>query len=164
MKKRLLAGLLIMASMFLGIKVSAIDYNSYLPFTIQDVACIAEGYGSAEPGYKDRANSFLFAPMIPFRTEAKFLGEIRPLSPVHLFCLETLQKSRPDIPFTDLYKREIFIADSDGREYWLPIQETHLDSFQKEYQPDCRLTLYLVWVLNFDHQPFVLINEFVVSK
>lgn len=164
MKRVFPIALMIILFVLPGTGVIAFDPNDYRPLSINEVALMTEAYNQ-EPGYKEQTGVFIIAPSIPFQIQARFLGEIRPLTPEHLICLEAFQKTfRFKVDARDIYRQEVHIADLDGREYWLPIQEVHWDYFRKEYSPESSLTLYLVWALNFNHEPFVIINEFSFSE
>lgn len=149
---------------FSSFTASAFDYDAYPPSTIQEEFTATEARGSSIPGYYENPNQILFAPLRRFSASAAYLGQIREISEVNVRCLDIAQRTYQfQVALSTLYLHELLVRDSDGREYWLPIQETHLESFREEYYEGCQLTLYLVWMLNFEHQPFVLINEFWVQ-
>lgn len=163
-KRTLLIIALLILCAFSGFPVSAFDYDAYPPSTIHEVLVATEAYGSNIPGYFENPKQILFAPMIRFSIPATYLGQVREISEVNARCLDMAQKTyKFKVDPSALYLQELLVRDSDGREYWLPVQETHLECFREEYYEGCQLTLCLVWMLNFDHQPFVLINEFWVQ-
>ncbi len=104
-------------------------------------------------------------PQVVFSIQATYLNQERLLSEKNLKGLEVFQKTfLPDHKrIYDVYQHEIFIRDSDGREYWLPIQETFREPFRQEYYQGCDLTLYLIFSIIYDHEPFIIINEFYVK-
>lgn len=113
----------------------------------------------AKPGVRN----ILVHPMVPFSITAKFMGKERPLSETNRKGVEIFSKSFGNPKVLEIYIHEILVRDSDNREYWLPIQENFLEPFHKEYHKDSKLTLYLVLAIIIEHEPIVLINEFMVE-
>jgi len=87
----------------------------------------------------------------------------RPLTETNKKGVEYFSKAFGNPKVFEVYIHEILVRDSDNREYWLPIQENFLEPFHKEYYKDCKLTLYLVLAIIIEHEPIVLINEFMVE-
>jgi hypothetical protein len=143
--------------------VFAIDYSLYNPSTIYQEFAKMEADHRDSYEAKPGAKGILVHPMVLFSITAKFMGEERPLTETNKKGVEFFSKAFGNPKILEIYIHEILVRDSDSRKYWLPIQENFLEPFHKEYFEDCKLTLYLVLAIIIEHEPVVLINEFMVE-
>lgn len=139
----------------------AFDPSIYTPSTIHLEFTRIETDHQSEAG--QGSVNILIHPMVPFSIFAEYLGQERELSEDNRRSLIVFAKTFNKPIALDIYKYEILIRDSDNREYWLPIQENFREAFHKEYYHGCKLTLYLLISIIYDHKPLVLINEFWVQ-
>jgi hypothetical protein len=105
----------------------------------------------------------IFHPMVLFSINAEYLGQERLLSKPNRDSMDFFAKgfNIPEMP--EIYIHEILVRDTDDNVYWLPIQESFLEPFHKEYYKGCKLTLFLILGVIVEHQPFVIVNEFWVE-
>ena len=143
--------------------VFAFDYSIYNPSTIYQEFVKMEADHRDTPKAKPGVKYILVHPMVSFSITAKFMEKERPLTETNKKGVEYFSKAFGNPKVFEVYIHEILVRDSDNREYWLPIQENFLEPFHKEYYKDCKLTLYLVLAIIIEHEPIVLINEFMVE-
>ncbi|MGE5604555.1 MAG: hypothetical protein ACM3YE_02565 [Bacteroidota bacterium] len=138
-----------------------IDYSIYTPSTIYlEFTRIETDH---QPKAGQRQANILIHPIVPFSIFAEYLGQERKLSEDNQKSLAVFAKTFSKPFALDIYKYEILVRDSDNHEYWLPIQENFREAFHNEYYNGCKLTLYLLISIIYDHKPLVLINEFWVQ-
>lgn len=152
----------IVASFVLTNSGLAFDYSAYKPSTIsaefnQMLTDHQEMFRGPKPV------DVLIHPTVPFSIIAKYLNIEREISSDNKKSLEIFAKTF-DKPFVlELFKHEILVRDVNNHEYWLPIQESLIEDFHKEYYKECKLTLYLVISIINNRKPLVFINEFRVE-
>lgn len=138
----------------------AIDYSIYTPSTIYlEFTRIETDH---QPKEGEPPANIQIHPLVPFSIITEYLGQERELSEDNKRSLDVFAKSFSKPFALDIYKYEILVRDSDNREYWLPIQENFREAFHKEYYKGCKLTLYVLISIIYEHKPLVLINEFWV--
>lgn len=158
-------GFMVLSIILLGFftgSVMAFDYSIYTPSTIRTEFTRIEVEHPIQNS-DGRALNIRIHPTVPFSIVAEYLNQERPLSEQNQKALTVFAKSFNKPFVLDIYKHEILVRDSDGREYWLPIQEGFREAFHQEYYQGSRLTLYLVISIIYDQKPLVLINEFWVK-
>jgi hypothetical protein len=167
-KKKLcyLSCFIVLATLFFSGLCQAFNPSDYPLSTISTEFTKAEDmYTKGVKPVDPKAIVIAFFPRVSFAIQAEYSGQTRELSEKHRQCLEAFQKTYnlDNNRLYETYQHEILFRDSDGKEYWLPIQETFRDPLRDETYTDCKLTLYLLMVLIYDHEPFLLINEFQVQ-
>ena len=66
--------------------------------------------------------------------------------------------------FENYFTYEILVRDSDRKEYWIPIQDTHLVSLEKECKQCKSVKLYLLFFACTQKQSLIVVNEFAVDE
>ena len=141
------------AALFLAWSAHAqVDRSAYAPSTIEDAIVKMEN----SPGMKynfDAAHS-------RYLLTAVFTGESRPLSAQVRKYLETwVSVFRHPASYVDLFESEVAIQQN-GRQYWMPIQQSLVEAFNLEVRPDRTVDLYVTAIGDHHEQPVFLVNAF----
>jgi hypothetical protein len=133
------------------------DPSAYPPGTLAEVR--ARYWGQRDTSV-DSTMHLITIPMgVPFRAEAVYLREMRPLDSAHAELLELLDRSRGR-NFSATLTREVRVRDRDGRIHWVPIQRTFEKDFEAEVGPCGKVDLYLLWFMATSRDDLILMNEF----
>ena len=136
--------------------IAAFEPSDYPQTTIKENR--ATQWNSRDKSVSDDSVTLMDAAGVPFSTSAIYLLEKRRIDTSQSFFWSALEKSRK-MEFKKYYHQEIKVKDQDGITYWIPIQDTHLKSFEDEVG-NCGVILYLIWYACSKDENFQLLNEF----
>jgi tetratricopeptide (TPR) repeat protein len=118
------------------------------------------------PGHPYGAGTFRLVPIQFYRMTARAVGKRRPLSePARFIVKEYVEHMDPEIGrrMEALYRTELQFT-VDGQEWWLPVQEPLLESWDREVAAGAQVDLYLWFPGGVDQQLVFMVAEFETCR
>lgn len=143
------------------ISKSADTWDRYTPVNLNTLKATLFDYPENFVGMTVNAG----ATAAPYRIEAVYLGETRPMSPVRTSFLRKVWGGafRIDEAFTSLFETEL-LFEVEGERYWMPVQSSVIPYVYKELATGDRTDLYVMVVGTIDdehgHEWIIIVNEF----
>ena len=137
-------------------KTPASSWDRYKPATISEIkASLVFDYPDKFVGFTINLNAIAN----PYRINARYLGDLRPILPGRR---QLIRFWSPDY-FARLFEHEILV-EADGERIWMPIQRPLIRDFQTELERGDSVELFIMAVGTIDneerHEWVFVINEF----
>ena len=134
------------------------EYEKYLE---DDLPALAAKIISTS-GEAYAPDKFRLVSVETYRVRVRSMGRRRPLSESARFVAtkwaEHLAKD-PDHPIAQLYRTEVLVS-AGGKDWWLPIQEPLLESWDQEVKPGSEVELFLWFPGGVSRQLVFMVAEF----
>jgi hypothetical protein len=140
--------LLLAASTYAG----DFDYSAYAPSSLAEVIASAD----IDP----RADYYFDAALPRYKTIGTFTGKTRPIAP-QISDFITMWAKADQLPasYRELFKTEVEI-EQDSVTYWMPIQQSLVESFHLEVAPGQKVTLYILLMGEYRHSAVFGVSGF----
>jgi len=128
------------------------DYSAYQPTSLAQVI----------PGaYVDPRADYYFDSALPrYKTVGTFTGKTRPVAPrIGDFIAMWAKTGQLPEAYRDLFNTEVEI-EQDSTTYWMPLQQSLVESFRREVAPGEKVTLYLLLMGEYKHSAVFAISGF----
>lgn len=132
------------------------SWDRYRPATISEIkAALVFDYPDNFVGFTINSN----ASVNPYRVKARYLGDLRPISPIRRQLIWNWSPAH----FARLFERELLV-ETEGERIWMPVQSSLIPDLQKELERTDMVELFIMAVGTIDnkdrHDWVFVINEF----
>lgn len=134
---------------------AAFDRSAYEPISLKEA--------SARMNVAPRANYYLDAAHSRYQSEGIYTGRSRSLTPeLKEFIAIWVKSFGHPVSYAEMFPLEIQIKQQ-GQLYWLPIQDSLVESFTTEMKAGKKVQLYVLLMGARDHAPVFAISAFTAK-
>jgi len=122
------------------------QWEAYQPRTLSEIVRQHRSEISDETSRKSNTSILLTSDEFPSRVRLVYSGRVRPIATKKRDVILQWAKIRgvPD-NVVHLFKNELLFLE-DSQQYWIPVQEQLLSSFEQELKAGQEVELFLIWV------------------
>jgi hypothetical protein len=128
------------------------EYSAYQPSSLAAVVASAD----VDP----RSDYYFDAALPRYKSVGTFTGKTRAVSPsIGKFITMWAKTDQLPATYRDLFQVEVEVV-QDSKSYWMPLQQSLVESFRREVAPGKKVTLYLLLMGEYKHSAVFAISGF----